>query len=444
MKNYDWIICGGGVKGIFCAYQLNRLGFNIAIIDSAPVLGGVLSAIRFEDYYLDLGCHLFDNSSADVTEMMIDLNQNEIKEVHVSYSSKLMNQLSENFAVPDFSIENNLNNKIYREMTSITDSNRDSNNYSEYLKNRFGPTASNILEKASKKILRKSAKELDVGTKNVLPFSRIAIADDAKTFELKKNNSLLNDRIANSHKFKNFPKEIFNHMNFYPKNNGTHGFVKNSENYLKRNGVDIFKSAKINQIEITNSIYLKTENGEELNSNYCYWSSDLTLLENLPDVQVFVNKFIHRVPMVLFYFFLKKEQILKHTYIHNFDEKDYIYRTSCPGLYGNQFNKNNLTYVCFEITTDIGSQMWEMPEKFKSIVWNEAISMGQVKGELPEKSHIIKTPVSFKPVKKGFSKNYKNFLSQLSRINRNLFISDPSLYSKIQIASEIQNIIKNL
>ena len=61
MKKYDWIIVGGGIKGILAAYKLSNEGLKVALVEKSNNLGGVLSSLTHDGFFLDLGCHLFDN-----------------------------------------------------------------------------------------------------------------------------------------------------------------------------------------------------------------------------------------------------------------------------------------------------------------------------------------------------------------------------------------------
>ena len=445
MKTYDWIINGGGIKAIFCAYNLLKKGFKVAIIEGSSELGGVLASKKINDFYLDLGCHLFDNFDDSITKMMLDLANNDVAPVNVQYSSKIDNRISNGFAVPDFSIKNKRNHSIYNEIISLKNNNNNFSNYANFLEETYGPTASSILKKISKKILRIDPNDLDVQSMNILPLNRIVISDDEHSNYLKNSNTLIDKKIASSVKFHAHPKKFFSHRHFYPKSMGTLGFIKNAKKYLKSKGADIFTDEKIIDFEVNNEcVIFRSESQKKFSSNYCFWTSNLDILEKKIGVSESLKDLIHNVPMVVYYFFLKKDMISKRTYTHNFDQDDLIFRSSCPGIYGNQFNGNDLTYVCFEVPIDRDSAIWKNPEKYSSQIWKEAINMQQVYGEEPKDIHILKTPVSFKPVKVGFSKRFQKFKLDIKKNYNNFFISNPALYSKIQIADEITQMIESL
>lgn len=442
MRTFDWIISGGGIKGLFAAYQLSKLGKSVCIIEGSPFLGGVLASKKIESFYLDLGCHLFDNVNDQITKMMIDLNVNNINPVFVNYSSKILGKITQDFAVPCFYTKDKLNEIIKREIISAKLDTRIPKNYKEYLDLRYGDKVSDILRHSVKKILRQDAENLDVESKNILPFNRVVIANNKKSNELKKD-TLLSEKIASSKKFHTFPRQAYSYRNFYPCYNGMYGFIENAKNFLIKKGVEIYTSKKITRVEMKkNQLFFKTEDDNSFSSKYCYWSSDLRIIENSINTKYPVSHLIHKVPMVVYYYFLDPKFISNQTYIHNFDQEDFIFRTSCPGVYGNQYNNEKLTYVCFEVPTDEGSELWNNPDKFSNKIWDEAIKMGQVKGSEPSKKYVLKTPVSFKPLKKGFSKTYKKFFNDVNKNFNNLYVSSPALYSKVQIASEIDNMIK--
>ena len=43
------------------AYKLSNEGLKVALVEKSNNLGGVLSSLTHDGFFLDLGCHLFDN-----------------------------------------------------------------------------------------------------------------------------------------------------------------------------------------------------------------------------------------------------------------------------------------------------------------------------------------------------------------------------------------------
>ena len=99
---FDVIICGGGFRGIVTAALMAKSGQKVCLIDAGRNLGGVLNSIPWEGYKLDIGCHLFDNTSRELTEFFFDLHS-DFKPLKVKYKVIMSDGSSSDvMAQPDF------------------------------------------------------------------------------------------------------------------------------------------------------------------------------------------------------------------------------------------------------------------------------------------------------------------------------------------------------
>lgn len=60
------IILGAGVSGLVVGFELLRQGWQVEIFEKEPIPGGLARTFRFDDYFVDLGPHLFHTSSQGV------------------------------------------------------------------------------------------------------------------------------------------------------------------------------------------------------------------------------------------------------------------------------------------------------------------------------------------------------------------------------------------
>ena len=63
-----WIVAGGGFQGVVAASALAKAGNQVALVERAPFLGGVLYPAEHDGLFLDNGCHLFSAQDADLAE----------------------------------------------------------------------------------------------------------------------------------------------------------------------------------------------------------------------------------------------------------------------------------------------------------------------------------------------------------------------------------------
>ncbi len=53
------LILGGGFAGLWIGYQLQKEGYQIEILEQEETPGGILKTLRIDDFYFDLGPHIF-------------------------------------------------------------------------------------------------------------------------------------------------------------------------------------------------------------------------------------------------------------------------------------------------------------------------------------------------------------------------------------------------
>ena len=66
MVNRSVIVLGAGMSGLVVGYEFARRGIPVRLIERLSVPGGLARTIRFDDYYIDSGPHLFHTSSPEI------------------------------------------------------------------------------------------------------------------------------------------------------------------------------------------------------------------------------------------------------------------------------------------------------------------------------------------------------------------------------------------
>ncbi|MFN9915903.1 MAG: NAD(P)-binding protein, partial [Pirellulaceae bacterium] len=52
---YDFIIVGGGISGLYAAYELNKKGFNVLVLEKAATVGGTWNSVQYKTSIYELG-----------------------------------------------------------------------------------------------------------------------------------------------------------------------------------------------------------------------------------------------------------------------------------------------------------------------------------------------------------------------------------------------------
>jgi protoporphyrinogen oxidase len=62
MVDRSVLIFGAGMSGLVTAYEFAKRGVPVRVIERLPIPGGLARTLRFDDYYIDAGPHLFHTS----------------------------------------------------------------------------------------------------------------------------------------------------------------------------------------------------------------------------------------------------------------------------------------------------------------------------------------------------------------------------------------------
>ena len=97
-------ILGGGFAGMCAAYLAAKADLEVTIYEPSAAIGGVLRGVEVFGERLDLGCHLFDNDSDELSKILFEIVGSEgfFCPVDPAYKSTLNGIDLSDVAVPDF------------------------------------------------------------------------------------------------------------------------------------------------------------------------------------------------------------------------------------------------------------------------------------------------------------------------------------------------------
>ena len=71
------VVIGGGLAGLFSAKLLVKKGFKVKIIDSSKKLGGLISSVKYKNYYFDHGSHIAqETGNKDIDKILFSNQKN--------------------------------------------------------------------------------------------------------------------------------------------------------------------------------------------------------------------------------------------------------------------------------------------------------------------------------------------------------------------------------
>jgi hypothetical protein len=144
--------------------------------------------------------------------------------------------------------------------------------------------------------------------------------------------------------------------------------------------------------------------------------------------------------MGLYYFLTPRNEIGDLSFIQNYDPDYLTFRVSSAGAYSNQITADGNSYICSEITTKLGTDLWENPERYADKIWKEALELGMVQSKKPVDTLVKKTPVSYKHEKVGFEGAFRTVEAELSKITDRIIITDPMVLGYVAIMEMLDQI----
>ncbi len=445
------LIVGGGFKGIIASYFLSRSGCKVTLVESSPALGGLMRGKEWNGFYLDKGCHIFGNDDREMTEILLDIMDWAIVPVSARYASVTAGKLSKGFTIPDLTVlGKDVCAKILYEMVKAqaegVEDTQEAESLEQALHLQFGPTAADYLGKAAWKFLRVHPNELDASVLRVTNFGRIRLLPEVATRMLK-SHPVLDERLADSTQddpFRHVPGALttFPHRHFYPAEKGMQGFCDAAERYLAAAGIELRLGTRLKSMQSdAQGVSALLTDGTERRFDRVFWAADLGQLSELVFGEDSIAGLVHKVPMVLYYFVLPQDRVGPYEFLHDFMPEHLVYRISAPGHYGRQIKDDGSTYICCEVTTEIGSPVWEDPEGHAESVWGSAVAHGAVTGEDYDDVHILKTPVSYQVGKPGHSAALRSLKERIAAASPRIVVETEAACFRYDILRAVRQLV---
>jgi protoporphyrinogen oxidase len=441
----DFLVSGGGYRGILAAVILRKKGYDVTLVDSAKTLGGVLQGGQWKQYALDLGCHMFDNIHPEHTRLLQEILGDAMVPLEVKYAGRTGRQRHEKFTVPSLAKSSVPPATLLFDFLSAKSKSTKQvvKNYEQYLLHRFGESAGRLLVQACKKKVQFEPSQLDPVASRVVLFDRVNLFEQDLTMYLKAlpglDDVLAADSTEDPMKFYPEAKAIYPHRNFYPRG-GTNQFCEKAHVFLTRLGVRVVTGRRIDRLEGETAVL---DNGEKFRFTKMFWTLELEKAEKLVLGHSEMEDYIHPVPMVLVYFEVPLEAISNYTYLHDHSDDTAVFRVSSAGRYSQQVVEGH-TYICCEIPTNTDSAYWKNPDLFIEQIWEETIMLGMVEPRTRYIDHkVLKAPVTLKLPKLGFSALESRVRTKLAGFEY-LVLTDSSYFSTQDIATVIHKELQEL
>ena len=460
MAKKHWLVVGGGFRGIMAAHSLAQRGFQVTLVEAAPVLGGVLYSMEWDGFVIDKGCHLFDNATDELTRVLFELTpQDTFSPVEVSYASALApDHVSRGLAIVDLNpFDLGFRSQaLWEILNAAADHSSGEENFSVHLadrmNNRFGSLVGEALQSAFGKVYQIPADQVSADALDLTVFKRVGLVPDRMGLMLKQMPAL-DDRLAVSSQSNPMmfyqDGKGYGHRNLYPKSGGLRSWCRLAADRLVEAGCRLRLGHKILGLNMVGGrVAVQLGQGSAVCNDMMHvdqvlWAAGPDYLEQCLFHTCEIETLIHKVPMVLYYFKVSPKQFSGLTYMHDFRSNTLGYRFSAPGLYGRQYDKQGNSYACVEVPTALGSDLWSAPEAFVRQIWAQAQACGLILGGDYLDAKITQTPISYAVPKVGYGQALEFLRHAVDEAVPPMVLMSHLSFSKISILQEIQQLLQH-
>ena len=427
------IVVGSGFKGLMASLNLVEKGYRVTVVDVSKNIGGILNSPKWDKLTIDLGCHLFSNFKDANTKIITSILEENFSPVDVKYASFFNKKKTEDLAIPNFEDINAkekvklhfdfLAKKKLKKVVSLED----------FYQNRFGKASLKYIDKCLKKSHLTECHKLDSFSNKLLYFNRIRIFSENKALKLK-TNPFYDDRIAIPKKLIFPTSSIYNFREYYPNNEGLSFFCNQLQQLLISKGVVFKLNTSIEKIQYSKGFNLHSK-ANNISGDNLYWAAPQNILSQVFLQSDRLDKFIHKTPLILFYFIVKRSKVSDYTYVQNFDSAISSFRISIQSNYADNNVPQELALICCEVPVRLESKIWKESHQYIDTIWEELISLNIVMQGKFIKSKILKTSSAYRLPLLGYSNKFKKIKAEID--HPNLFGLSDWDYSKNEIMNQI-------
>ncbi len=409
---YDYVVVGGGFRSIIAAYSLAKSGHKILLLESGKKVGGFMSPIKWDEFWIDKGPQFFDNIEPIDRDLLDEiLGQGLLKDIGFKYSSFIDGKKTDGFAIPDWRHKGKdfassaFSELILKNMAKGLDGiglNNKNHTLEDLIIDESGDLLGTEVVKLTHKFYRKNANEIsDSAACMSTLFGRKLLFDHDLSVNLKKSPIIDNFLAAQKMSVNE------NRFNLYPKGENLEKVRLALENSLVRANVDVHTETTLANIDHKNK-KLELSIDKEISFKKIFFGCDVRETEMILNKTETINDSTHLLPMIFHCYVVKRDCVDDSYYTVNYELDHLSTRiTKFCNYMGHEDSEYGV--VCAEQPIDKNSQEWQNPEKDQEIVFKEIQSIGVVNASSFLKAKSFKIPVTYKIPLKGIEEKVDNF-----------------------------------
>lgn len=407
--HYDWIVLGGGFRSMIGAYALAQKGHSVCLIESAKQVGGFMSPIPWEGFWVDKGPQFLDNFDASDRAFIEEMvGEGVLEDIGFSYCGYINNTRTEEFAIPDW--------RTYGEQFvkdvffDLIERNREevgvAEDFSQLLAKDGGTYISPIQNEMCRKLLLHDASELAPEVASVVPFlGRKLLFEDAISKELKKSDFL--DRILAAQKV-TAGQSVYN---LYPKGKNLDAVRIAMVEALTRIGVALMVETSIEKID-KNAKAAHLSNGGALNFESILFGCHVAEAEKLIFEESSISENLINLPEIFHMFLVPAKDMHESYYLYNYDLEHVTTRITNFCNYSGYLDDEGYGVICAEQPVKRDSEQWQTPDIDQARVFEEMRQAGMV-GDHYKKAKSFLVPSTYRLPRPGYGDIVAEFMERV-------------------------------
>ena len=358
-------IVGGGIGGLYAAWELSKRGFEVLVFERQKSLGGFSSSISFQGFEIDIGPHYitFPKKSEFLEEMKGLIGENniiELPDIHQSYRTSFRGQISNRYPTL---FEMLLGNGIFFTICGVTNLML---NQFKIKKKMFESSEDYLISTFGKFLYNRwfvPYLQFSFGSAENAPLEKIM--EKFPPISLKKIFSILKKR-----KDDDFEKERENktedYFHWYPKF-GMGSIINRLEEEIEKNGGRVHKGVtveSINREDIKNITYSK--NGEEFHSevNSIIYATPTEIVKKFVyNNDIIKEKNNSSLNGIIVFLFVETERVFDGWVITVYDSNSPIFRIAQQNYLSEYIAPSKKSLISVECRISEDDKLWKMNDE---------------------------------------------------------------------------------
>lgn len=371
------VVAGGGIAGLVSSILLAETVDEVYLIEREDSCGGLLRSFQNEDgVYFDQGTHILSETLIqDLDAILFDQMEEKGWEVFDvlkpgNFFQGKMYDKNQMLYAPY--LPEDIYSKGLIELLQTAPFQNPVSNLKEYTEKQYGKTFSeHIYAPLMKKLLGCTLEELHQSAHLVFGYSRLIVANEHASRELKKSE-FYESKLS----FNSFYEGVSSNKKYYPRDRrGVGKWIEQLEETAVKKGVKILTGVSVAKINASDSKVdgVILNNGLSLACDYLVWTLPPFILLKAAEIE-FTSSTPRFRDMTLHHFVFDKPFNSSNHYIYCNDANYASFRVT---LYPNITNNTEVT-APFNCTVEVLSDPVEDVQKLNSHIHEELIKMGIV------------------------------------------------------------------